>query len=175
MATNQRDGSEILPSGAQLGTSSVADGQTESDVAKPGQPAAIPPVGGGISPADAVPITAAPPIVPPPLDRGTSSAIGNPTLQIDLSPPGGGQPKTEPYDPNPKREIARSLIAYLLIGILAFIVIAAMVFLWAKPDRSKEMHDLLEVLFAPMVALVGAVTGYYFGSAGTNSSGKTSS
>ena len=62
------------------------------------------------------------------------------------------------------RESVRGWIALSLIGLLAATIIVSFILLWIHPDRSKELHDLLALVFGPLVALVGAATGYYFGS-----------
>ena len=69
-----------------------------------------------------------------------------------------------PYAPMKARESVRGLIALSLIGLLAATIIVSFILLWIHPDRSKELHDLLALVFGPLVALVGAATGYYFGS-----------
>lgn len=66
------------------------------------------------------------------------------------------------YDPTETRENFRGTIALGLIALMALTVIVALV--WRHPDRSKELHDLLALVFGPLVALVGTATGYYFGS-----------
>ncbi|MDQ2835332.1 MAG: hypothetical protein M3Y50_16635 [Acidobacteriota bacterium] len=72
--------------------------------------------------------------------------------------------ETVPYDPRPQQENVRGIIALFLVGLLAATIAAAFVMLWLHPDRSRELHDLLALTFGPLVALVGAATGYYFGS-----------
>jgi hypothetical protein len=75
---------------------------------------------------------------------------------------------TLPYDPRPQQENVRGAIALFLVGLMAATIIASFVLLWVHPDRSKELHDLLALVFGPVVALVGAATGYYFGSHAAN-------
>ncbi len=57
----------------------------------------------------------------------------------------------------------RGVIAIALLAILAFIIIAPFVirsFGWTSlPDLEK----LLTIIFAPIIGLVGAVTGFYYG------------
>lgn len=66
------------------------------------------------------------------------------------------------YDPSKDRENMRGTIAIVLISILASEIGASFVFIWIHPDRSKDLHDLLTVVFGPLIALVGAATGYYY-------------
>ena len=68
-----------------------------------------------------------------------------------------------PYDPLKERENVRGAVALLLIGLMAATIVASFILLWIHPDRSRELHDLLALVFGPLVALVGAATGYYFG------------
>jgi hypothetical protein len=87
---------------------------------------------------------------------------------VDLDqgkPPSEVQPpETKPYDPEPHRDRMRGVLALVLLGTLAGTVVFSFVVILWKPDRSKDVHDLLGIVFSPLVALVGAATGYYFGS-----------
>lgn len=70
----------------------------------------------------------------------------------------------EAYDPTERRENFRGTIALGLIALMAVTVFVSLLLIWIHPDRSKELHDLLALVFGPLVALVGTATGYYFGS-----------
>lgn len=83
----------------------------------------------------------------------------------EVSPPF----ETRPYDPAPARENVRGWIAQALICILGGTILVSFVFLWLHADKSKELHDFLAVIFGPLVALVGAATGYYFGASSNKS------
>ena len=85
-------------------------------------------------------------------DLGSASIDGPPAFQVI------------PYDPSKDRESVRGWIALSLISLLAVVVLFSFAFTWAHPDRSRDLHDLLALLLGPLVALVGAATGYYFGS-----------
>src|SRR5215469_9174626 len=69
-----------------------------------------------------------------------------------------------------RRESARQLVSVIIVSALLFIVVASfivLVILVFKSDPSPSIADLrqlLEVLLAPVVGIVGAVTGFYFGS-----------
>lgn len=70
------------------------------------------------------------------------------------------------YDPGPVRELMRGVIAGILVGMLAFIVVGIFVIaLWGIGGKGNL--DLLQVvattLLTPIVGLVGAVTGFYYG------------
>jgi hypothetical protein len=85
--------------------------------------------------------------------------------------------EAKPYDPAPERENVRGRIALLLIwtlvGVIAFVVLSAIYStlgcLKTDDGCSKEVLDLsalriiVELVLTPLVGLVGAVTGFYFG------------
>jgi hypothetical protein len=84
---------------------------------------------------------------------------------------------TAPYDPTRDREGVRSQLAIGLTLLLAVLVIAPFVLilvgatcdgLFPASDSCKRiptvpLKDLLETLLTPIIGLVGAVTGFYFG------------
>lgn len=76
------------------------------------------------------------------------------------------------YDPTRDRETKRGEIALWLIGLLAAIIfggllIALIWVLWGDADTARldALKSIVEMLLTPMVGLVGAVTGFYFGNA----------
>ena len=72
-------------------------------------------------------------------------------------------PKLVPYDPAPYRDRMRGYLAGTLVGILGFTIILSLGAAAFWPDRSQAILDVLNVILGPLVALVGAATGYYFG------------
>lgn len=85
--------------------------------------------------------------------------------EVGAAPP---PPPTEQYDVSrllEDQESARATIAYILLAMLGAVIVFSFVLLWAKPYHSEQLHALLQLIFAPLVALVGAATGYYFGAA----------
>jgi hypothetical protein len=80
--------------------------------------------------------------------------------------------QTRPFNPEKARESVRGNIAIALIALLAATILASFALLWLHPDRYKDVHDWLDVIFNPLVALVGAATGYYFGSQSSAKSNK---
>ena len=70
---------------------------------------------------------------------------------------------TKPYDPEPEREGIRGSLAILLISLLIGVVAVSFFCLWLMPEKFENLKGLLELVFGPIIALVGAVTGFYFG------------
>ncbi len=88
---------------------------------------------------------------------------GDPTTP---APDPGRQPglfETDRPSTEEKRESLRGTIAYALLGILAFVVVGSFVTLWFNWGTGEELDTLLTLLFAPLIGLVGAVTGFYYG------------
>jgi len=74
------------------------------------------------------------------------------------------QPDRAPFDPSRQRESMRGVVAGLLLVILAFIITAAFLSYWFNWASQDEIEGLLTIVFAPLIGLVGAATGFYFGS-----------
>lgn len=72
-------------------------------------------------------------------------------------------PKTEPSKIDEAQEKTRGWIALALVGILLLIVVASFLSLWLTSLKVADVKGLLEVILAPVVALVGSATGFYFG------------
>lgn len=68
-----------------------------------------------------------------------------------------------PWSQDRTRETARGRIAFALLAILGFIIAGAFVTLWTGWGADGDVDDLLTLIFAPVIGLVGAVTGFYFG------------
>jgi hypothetical protein len=64
------------------------------------------------------------------------------------------------------QEETRGMIAGSLVALLFVTVIFSFLSLWndgdADPDHAK-LKSVLELIFAPLVTLVGSATGFYFG------------
>jgi hypothetical protein len=72
------------------------------------------------------------------------------------------EPATEPYDPEPKRENVRLLLAASLVGLVIVEVLAAFGALIAG-QSIQDLRALLQIVLSPSVALAGSATGFYFG------------
>ena len=70
-----------------------------------------------------------------------------------------------PYDPTKQREWMRGIVAGILLFILGFIVFGSFLSYWLNWTAREELEGLLTILFAPIIGLVGAATGFYFGAA----------
>lgn len=91
--------------------------------------------------------------------------------------PAGVRPVVEkPYDPAPDRENVRGTIAlalvWTLVAVIAIVVLAGVVTVYACQGKDactadtvemKTFRIVIELVFTPLLGLVGAVTGFYFG------------
>ncbi len=68
----------------------------------------------------------------------------------------------EPYDPRPQEDSARRTIAYLLIALLWLIVVGMLILLMFGVLKVTDMQEFA-VLLGPVIALVSAATGFYYG------------
>jgi hypothetical protein len=103
-----------------------------------------------------------------------ASAVPPATEELDLTTRpeekeasrGLNQPEERPYDPAPERERKRGLIALVLVSALCGIIVMAFAFVFVRPmtpENVEALKSVLALIFAPIVGLVGAVTGFYFG------------
>jgi hypothetical protein len=71
--------------------------------------------------------------------------------------------KERPFNPDHDRERKRGIIAlrlvYCLLGIDGF----SLLYLTIYPDKTESLKQVLDILMSPIVGLVGAATGFYFG------------
>jgi hypothetical protein len=93
----------------------------------------------------------------PPLDLGSPQSPRAPAVQST-------------YDSNPVNDQARKNIAYALLAIMTIIIFGAFIMAsWALgsggglEENLKTILSLLNVVFGPVVALLGSATGFYFG------------
>jgi len=77
--------------------------------------------------------------------------------------PGLRLPELRPFDPEPQREHLRGWIALWLLAMLALVLLCSFISLWAGIDGEK-LRTVLTILVGPLVALVSAATGFYYGS-----------
>jgi hypothetical protein len=79
--------------------------------------------------------------------------------------PGLDAPTSKPYDPDQFRDQARKRITYWLLTLLTLLVTYAFGGLFLIQDKPTFEHfkSLVEMLLGPIIALVSAATGFYFG------------
>jgi hypothetical protein len=113
------------------------------------------------------------------------SSIGPTGTTGQASTPGTpGQIIEKIYDPTPDRETIRGTIAQALVWTLVAVIgcvlltgLATMVGCHTKDACSAETVELktvravIELVFTPLLGLVGAVTGFYFGEKSAKSGG----
>ncbi|WP_376093565.1 hypothetical protein ACE7GA_25770 [Roseomonas sp. CCTCC AB2023176] len=77
------------------------------------------------------------------------------------------QPITIAYEPARDRENVRGHLAYIVVGIFAVLVVAtfitAIFAIFGSNGKVEGLLQVVGVLLSPVVALVGAVTGFYYG------------
>jgi amino acid permease len=81
-----------------------------------------------------------------------------------------GAPAAEPFNAEKAQDITRVLITGALLAITALIVLGAFVMsAWALgtkgslEDNLRTILAILNVVYSPIVALLGSVIGFYFG------------
>lgn len=105
-----------------------------------------------------------------PMDPGTpegggrTGEAGSEDLFIGENAGGVSNPRSTPYDPEPDREKVRGMIALVLVFLLVAIVAVSFLTLWIRDPSFDNLKGLLELIFAPIIAVVGSATGFYFGS-----------
>lgn len=72
-------------------------------------------------------------------------------------------PDEKPYNPNRDREWVRSIVAYGILALLSVTVIASFACLAGGWINKEDLKDLLTIVFGPIITLLGAVTGFYYG------------
>lgn len=79
------------------------------------------------------------------------------------------RPALRNYDPRPDHDKARRRIAYWLLVLLSGLLVATFTcfgaFFFLKPPPTfDEFKTLIELILTPLLTLVSAATGFYFGS-----------
>jgi hypothetical protein len=72
------------------------------------------------------------------------------------------EPPLQPYDPRPQEDKARRNIAYALIGLLFLVVFAVIGLVGSGAIGVADIKEF-GVIIGPLVALVSAATGFYYG------------
>jgi hypothetical protein len=66
-----------------------------------------------------------------------------------------------------RREWARGAVAIMIVGALLIVVLLSFGMIFSNRPTS-DIKEIVELLIAPVIGIVGAVTGFYFGSSGVN-------
>lgn len=85
-----------------------------------------------------------------------------PPTTIEPSIPQGSR-----FDPEPQREIIRGKIATQLLWMLAGVLLLTFISIWFSKwlgMDSEMLRTVLTIIFGPLVTLVSAATGFYYGS-----------
>jgi hypothetical protein len=82
------------------------------------------------------------------------------------------------YDPRPQHDAARRYIAYWLLALLTTLIVCTFggfvlfICLSATKPTFTDFKSLVELVLTPLLTLVSAATGFYFGSQHSKSSAK---
>ena len=99
-----------------------------------------------------------------------SSLAGEPVdLSAEIPPAARRQIPTAPYNPEPERERMRGWIALSLLAMLAVVLLLAFISMWAGM-KAEVLQTVLTIIFGPLVTLVSAATGFYYGTRSSSSS-----
>lgn len=79
--------------------------------------------------------------------------------------------RREPYDPSRDRERVRGTIAKWLILLLVAIIAALLGGVFAGRLTVDELERVAAVIISPVVGLLGAVLGFYYGEQSRNRTG----
>jgi hypothetical protein len=83
------------------------------------------------------------------------SAIGAPTLQK-----------------NKWDDAARVILAFILVGLLAFVVILTCIYaVTGNAKQEATIESYLKIVLSPIIGIVGSVVGFYFGAKSSQGSG----
>lgn len=88
------------------------------------------------------------------------------TIDLDLLASEQNLSVPRAYDPAEDREHARMNLAYGLLALLAFVVVGLIAGVFLDLISVAGTKDLTGSILGPLIALVGTVTGFYFGARG---------
>ena len=94
-----------------------------------------------------------------PFEVGAQPSAGElgPQQVVGSPPPGIAHPE----ESNPTLARSRFALALCSVALLTFVVVAAFVSLW-QGVKVDDLTRLLEILFAPLVAVVAAALAFYY-------------
>jgi len=100
-----------------------------------------------------------------PAAKPGSTNVVKEDLSGEHAKPADPPPAVKSFNLEEVQEKVRGRIAGSLVGLLFFIVVASFLHLWCAQDFAS-LKGVLELILAPVVALVGSATGFYFGGKG---------
>lgn len=68
-----------------------------------------------------------------------------------------------------RTDLVRGFIGLALLSMLAFAIVAPWVSVWVDPDYFDSAKELFPLITTPLVGLIGAAMGFYFGERSTDS------
>jgi hypothetical protein len=113
--------------------------------------------------------------MPMPIEQDLNT-LGGTTTAGGATPPTTSQIVEKSYDPTADRETIRGTIAlalvWTLVGVIGAVVLTGLVTMYAchaggacntETMDLKTVRAVIELVLTPLIGLVGAVTGFYFG------------
>jgi len=98
-----------------------------------------------------------------------SETAGSVAEELDKLPPvslptiEGQRPSLVGYDPEPRRELLRGVLAASLVGLIFTVVLGSFLSIALHWADAADLRQILDVLFPPVIALCGTALGFYFG------------
>jgi hypothetical protein len=107
-------------------------------------------------------------------EGGAGKGAATRTEELDLTGEATGEgppppPEERPWNPEPRREQMRGLLASALVLLLALTIGAAFSLEAAGLLSRTQIDALLRPIFPSLVALTGTALGFYFGGRGPSS------
>lgn len=105
---------------------------------------------------------------PSPLPQPATGASVQPfSIDLEATPSSGHSfAPASPFPPLetvPYSDRIRGKIAERLLWMLAAVILLAFATYWRANPAADELQEFLSILFGPLIALVSAAVGYYFG------------
>jgi len=95
-----------------------------------------------------------------PANRSQQGSSGEFVDEETIPVPGAFKPT---FDPTKAREKARARIAFALIALLAVTLLGVLFATLFQGFPTADAGDLFNSVLAPLIGLVGAATGFYYG------------
>jgi len=101
---------------------------------------------------------------PPPLDLTSEPDLSS----LSVLSAGAGSGAISPFAPSLKKnrwdDAARVILAFVLVGLLAFVVILTTIYaVTGNAKQEATIESYLKIVLSPIIGIVGSVVGFYFG------------